>query len=133
MAEAIAKVQALKARGIRNIDVGCMQINMQYHPDGFPDLETALEPESNIAYAAKYLRSLFDDSKSWIAAVGNYHSATPEYHFRYRAKITELWASCAAKAPKSTGWTSPTPIRSAAAVAYGLSSPLWERPFFEPP
>ncbi len=90
-AEAIAQVQALKARGIRNIDVGCMQINMQYHPDAFPDLETAFEPESNVAYAAKYLRSLFDDSKSWITAVGNYHSATPEYHFRYRAKITELW------------------------------------------
>lgn len=90
-AEAIAQVQALKARGIRNIDVGCMQINLMYHPNAFPDLETAFEPDSNVAYAAKYLRSLFDDSKSWITAVGNYHSATPEYHFRYRAKITELW------------------------------------------
>lgn len=90
-AEAIAQVQALKARGIRNIDVGCMQINLQYHPNAFPDLETAFEPESNVAYAAKYLRGLFDDSKSWITAVGNYHSATPEFHFRYRAKITQLW------------------------------------------
>jgi hypothetical protein len=90
-AEAIAQVQALKARGIRNIDVGCMQINLQYHPNAFPDLETAFEPENNVGYAAKYLRSLFDDTKSWITAVGNYHSATPEFHFRYRAKITELW------------------------------------------
>jgi hypothetical protein len=91
-AEAIAQVQALKARGIRNIDVGCMQINLQYHPNAFPDLETAFEPESNVAYAAKYLRGLFDDAKSWITAVGNYHSATPEFHFRYRAKINELWS-----------------------------------------
>ena len=90
-AEAIAQVQALKARGIRNIDVGCMQINLMYHPTAFPDLETAFEPDSNVAYAAKYLKGLFDDSKSWITAVGNYHSATPEHHFRYRAKITELW------------------------------------------
>jgi len=90
-AEAIAQVQALKARGIRNIDVGCMQINLQYHPNAFPDLETAFEPDSNVAYAAKYLRGLFDDSKSWITAVGNYHSATPEFHFRYRAKISQLW------------------------------------------
>jgi hypothetical protein len=90
-AEAIAQVQALKARGIRNIDVGCMQINLMYHPNAFPDLETAFEPDSNVAYAAKFLRSQYDDTKSWIAAAGNYHSATPEHHFRYRAKITELW------------------------------------------
>ncbi|MFN4284065.1 MAG: transglycosylase SLT domain-containing protein [Alphaproteobacteria bacterium] len=90
-AEAIAQVQALKARGIRNIDVGCMQINLMYHPNAFPDLETAFEPDSNVAYAAKFLRSQFDETKSWIAAAGNYHSATPEHHFRYRAKITTLW------------------------------------------
>ncbi len=91
-AEAIAQVQSLRARGIRNIDVGCMQINMMYHPDAFANLEAAFEPESNVAYAAKYLRGLYDDTKSWIAAAGNYHSTTPEFHNRYRAKITELWS-----------------------------------------
>lgn len=90
-AEAIAQVQALKARGVRNIDVGCMQINLMYHPNAFPDLETAFEPDSNVAYAAKFLRSQYDETKSWIAAAGNYHSQTPEHHFRYRAKITTLW------------------------------------------
>jgi hypothetical protein len=90
-AEAIAQVQALRARGIRNIDVGCMQINLLHHPDAFPDLETAFEPDSNVAYAASFLKGLFDDSRSWITAVGNYHSATPVFHFQYRAKVVGLW------------------------------------------
>ncbi|HEY4134076.1 MAG TPA: transglycosylase SLT domain-containing protein [Alphaproteobacteria bacterium] len=90
-AEAIAQVQALRARGIRNIDVGCMQINLLHHPDAFPDLETAFDPQSNVAYAASFLKGLFDDSRSWITAVGNYHSATPVFHFQYRAKVVGLW------------------------------------------
>jgi len=43
-AEAIAHVRALQARGIRNIDVGCMQINLHHHPDAFTDLAQALTP-----------------------------------------------------------------------------------------
>ena len=38
--EAIAKVKELQAQGHTNIDVGCMQINLAYHPDAF---ENALE------------------------------------------------------------------------------------------
>ena len=33
-AEAIQAVQALQARGVRSIDVGCMQVNLMHHPDG---------------------------------------------------------------------------------------------------
>ena len=57
-AAAVAEVRALKARRIRNIDVGCMQINLFYHPDAFADLEAALDPASNVAYAASYLKNL---------------------------------------------------------------------------
>ena len=48
-AAAIAEVQRLKARGIKSIDVGCMQVNLQHHPDAFTSLDEALEPSSNVA------------------------------------------------------------------------------------
>jgi hypothetical protein len=89
--EAIDQVKKLRARGVRNIDVGCMQINLMHHPDAFADLEEAFNPEANVAYAVGFLKQLFEQSRSWITAVGNYHSATPEYHMRYRQKITKLW------------------------------------------
>jgi hypothetical protein len=58
-AKAIAHVRELQARGVRNIDVGCMQINLRHHPNAFPDLETAFDPEMNTAYAAQFLNGLF--------------------------------------------------------------------------
>lgn len=90
-AEAIAQVQRLRARGLRNIDVGCMQINLMHHPDAFANLEEALDPQANVAYATGFLKQLFMKHRSWIAAVGHYHSATPELHMRYRQKVTKLW------------------------------------------
>ena len=41
---AIAEVQALKAKGITNIDVGCMQVNLYYHGSNFDDLNEAFDP-----------------------------------------------------------------------------------------
>lgn len=90
-AEAIAQVQKLRARGLRNIDVGCMQINLLHHPNAFASLEEALDPQANVAYATGFLKQLFEKHRSWIVAVGNYHSATPEFHMRYRQKVTKLW------------------------------------------
>lgn len=90
-AEAIKQVEQLRARGVRNIDVGCMQINLMHHPDAFANLEEALDPKANVAYATGFLKQLFEQSRSWLTAVGNYHSATPEFHMRYRQKVTKLW------------------------------------------
>ncbi len=89
--EAIAQVKRLRGRGVRNIDVGCMQINLLHHPDAFADLGEAFDPQANVAYAASFLKQLFDQKRSWVTAVGNYHSATPEFHFRYREKVMKLW------------------------------------------
>jgi hypothetical protein len=89
--EAIAQVKQLRARGVRNIDVGCMQVNLLHHPDAFADLEEALDPQANVAYATSFLKQLFEQKRSWVTAVGNYHSATPEFHFRYREKVMKLW------------------------------------------
>jgi hypothetical protein len=88
--EAIAAARAVRARGVRNIDVGCMQINMLYHGDAFADIEEAFDPAANVAYAARFLRELHAQMGSWHEAAGRYHSATPEHNQRYKAKIARL-------------------------------------------
>ena len=90
-ADAINEVMALQRRGIKNIDVGCMQINLFYHPDAFANLNEAFDPSKNVAYAGKFLRDLKDNHKSWTRAVGFYHSGTPEFHHRYRQKVLGIW------------------------------------------
>lgn len=90
-AEAVNEVMNLQKRGVRNIDVGCMQINLLYHPNAFASLNDAFDPSKNVAYAAKFLRELKDSHDSWTRAVGFYHSGTPEFHNRYREKVLEIW------------------------------------------
>jgi hypothetical protein len=89
--EAIAWVKTLRARGVRNIDVGCMQINLMHHADAFASLDEAFDPVTNVAYAAAFLMRLFEDKRSWTTAIGLYHSATPELHFAYRRKVQAIW------------------------------------------
>lgn len=89
--EAIKHVRALQAKGVRNIDVGCMQINLRYHPDAFKNLNEAFEPRYNVEYAAKFLTRLFKETKSWTQAAGRYHSSNPERHMYYREKVLGFW------------------------------------------
>ncbi len=88
---AIEEVEKLRKQGVRNIDVGCMQVNLKYHPDAFTDLEEAFDPAANVAYAATFLRALRDELGSWSKAVAHYHSATPARHVRYRTKVFAAW------------------------------------------
>lgn len=90
-AAAIAEVERLRAAGVRNIDVGCMQVNLMHHPDAFDSLEQAFDPAENVAYAAHFLRLLKDQQQSWIKAVGSYHSRTPANYLRYRTKVFAAW------------------------------------------
>jgi len=89
--DAVAFVQSLQADGVENIDVGCMQINLKYHPDAFSSIEQAFDAHINATYAANFLKARHAVSKSWILAAGDYHSTTPELNQGYRAKVTKLW------------------------------------------
>ena len=51
-ATAMAAVKRLKSEGVRNIDVGCMQINLLHHPDAYDSLDEAFDPIANSRYAA---------------------------------------------------------------------------------
>lgn len=90
-AEAIAAVQALQARGVRSIDVGCMQVNLMHHPDAFTSLDQAFDPVANANYAARFLTQLHAQTNSWDLATADYHSATPDIGADYQRKVAEVW------------------------------------------
>ena len=90
-AEAIADVEHLRARGVRNIDVGCMQVNLHYHADAFDDLDEAFDPAHNVAYASAYLKRMYEHRRSWPEAAAAYHSTTPEFAGPYRKKVMRIW------------------------------------------
>ncbi len=90
-AQAVAAVRALQARGVRSIDVGCLQVNLLHHPDAFASLEQAFDPGANAGYAARFLRQLQGQAGAWPKAIAQYHSATPELGEPYAAKVMAVW------------------------------------------
>lgn len=109
-AEAIASVNALRARGVRSIDVGCMQVNLFHHGDAFASLEEAFDPIANARYAARFLLRLLGQTGSWPAATAGYHSLTPEIGEPYARKVLALWQSPDSPAQPGTG---PSPFATA--------------------
>src|ERR1700761_1160278 len=83
---AIAFVRKEQAKGITNIDVGCMQVNLQAHAEAFATLEDAFDPVVNVAYAARFLVGLHNSTGNWPTAAGYYHSQTPALASAYRQK-----------------------------------------------
>ncbi len=89
---AIAEVRQLQARGVRLIDVGCMQVNLHHHPNAFAGLEQAFDPLANARYAAQFLSELRGAGGDWARAAGHYHSQTPERAEPYRSRVLSAWA-----------------------------------------
>jgi hypothetical protein len=85
---AVEFVQGLQAEGVSVIDVGCMQVNLHYHPKAFASLEDAFDPATNVAYAAKFLVWLQGETKDWATASRYYHSRTPSLGRAYAARLT---------------------------------------------
>lgn len=91
-ADATAEVAALQAGGMESIDVGCMQVNLRWHPDAFASLDDAFDPVANADYAARLLLQLFEQHGDWPTAIGYYHSPTDWRQENYQAKVAEAWA-----------------------------------------
>ena len=90
-AAALTALTSFRVQSDVNIDVGCMQISLQYHPNAFPDLATALDPVANVDYGALFLSALKDKSGDWMQAVGDYHSTTPGFGNTYRNLVQVAW------------------------------------------
>jgi hypothetical protein len=93
-ADALAEVKRLQSRGISNIDVGCMQINLKYHGHVFQKVEEAIDPINNVAYAATLLKRLRLKSGSWAHAVGRYHAGGWKGRGKdYWRRVRTLWTT----------------------------------------
>ena len=90
-AEAVREAKRLMASGVKSFDVGCMQINLAYHGDAFDSIEDALDPETNVAYGAKFLRNLYDQKGDWVKAAMAYHSKVPSKAQRYKRKLASAF------------------------------------------
>ena len=90
--QAIAEVKRLQSLGIKSIDVGCMQINLSYHPDAFDDLEEAFNPYKNVEYGAKFLKKLYTQKgNDWNKAATAYHSSLPQKAKKYAMKLSKVY------------------------------------------
>ena len=74
LAEAMARFAAAKARGVKLIDVGCMQINVYFHGANFRSLADMFDPAHNVNYAANFLKTLRAQEGTWTLAVARYNA-----------------------------------------------------------
>lgn len=81
-------VAAKLAEGATSIDVGCMQVNLRWHPEAFSTPHEGFDPAKNADYAARFLRKLYEENDNWMEAVGRYHSGTPELSKAYAGAVT---------------------------------------------
>ncbi|MDR3520504.1 MAG: transglycosylase SLT domain-containing protein [Acidocella sp.] len=89
--DAIAFTRLAQSSGANDIDVGCFQVSLKYHPDAFPDLDTAFDPAANATYAAGYLSQLKAQTGSWNTAIADYHSAVPDLGLPYQRRVLAAW------------------------------------------
>ena len=88
--EAVAAATGHGNDGTGTFDVGCFQLNIKWHGDGFASLDDMFDPERNAAYAAQFLATLYQQSGDWAAAVSAYHSRTPDLAEAYLAKVKAI-------------------------------------------
>ncbi len=91
--DALLAVRRMMADGVRSIDVGCMQVNLRYHPRAFTSLDEAFDPAANMAYAASFLQDLKARHGSWRAASARYHSYNPKLREKYATRVDKTLAS----------------------------------------
>lgn len=89
--EAILAVQNLLKQGKKNIDIGCMQISYLHHGHKFESIAAMFDPQRNVEYGANFLTNLRNEQKSWLKAVGMYHSATLKFQVPYKKKVMDTW------------------------------------------
>lgn len=75
--------------GMRSIDIGCMQVNLRWHPNAFSSLAAGFDPKINVDYAARLLRKHYKVTGNWRIAAGRYHSKTSEKQQIYLKSLTQ--------------------------------------------
>jgi hypothetical protein len=95
-ADAVAWTTRALARGVASIDSGCLQVNLEQHPQAFASVDEAFNPAKNADYAARFLLGLYRQTGNWITAAGWYHSHTPLLAGPYREAVQAKFAATVA-------------------------------------
>lgn len=74
LAEALDRFETERSRGVKLIDLGCMQINHHYHGGRFASVAEMFDPHKNVQYAARFLNELHARHDTWTMAVARYHA-----------------------------------------------------------
>ncbi|GHS97474.1 hypothetical protein AGMMS50296_4470 [Alphaproteobacteria bacterium] len=88
---ALKHIQNLEKAPQLSLSVGCMQINWKAHQKEFKDVSEALQPYTNIQFAAKLLRNLFGRYGSWEEAIRWYNPANRKPNDFYLKKVKRHW------------------------------------------
>lgn len=106
--QAIARVRAAQAAGVRLIDVGCMQLNYFYHGKSFSSVEEMMDPHKNVDYAARFLKELKQSEGAWTIAVARYNAGknNDPAQKRYVCRVLErlVQSGFGAWTPRSTAF-----------------------------
>jgi hypothetical protein len=89
--EAVQAVKRFRTKGVRSIDIGCMQVNLHHHPHAFSSIEQAFDPGYNVRYAAKFLLDNYQRKGNWRQAIGAYHSSTEHLGRDYTKRVMNMW------------------------------------------
>ena len=76
-------------QGMTSMDIGCAQINWQWHGQHFRHPKDLLVPQVSLRYAARLLRRHGQESRSWMQAAVRYHSSQAVYQQRYRHRLIQ--------------------------------------------
>lgn len=91
--DAIDFVQTKIPKSVRSYDLGCFQINLRWHGDAFGSKSEMFDPVLNADYAARFLRSLLPEFRTWKRAAGAYHSRTPKFAEKYERIFSQHLAA----------------------------------------
>jgi hypothetical protein len=94
-----------------------------HHPNAFPTLELAFDPQANAAYAARFLKELFAQTGDWNKATGMYHSATPELGAEYQRQVLAVWP----EEQRLAGLVGATPLAQAWGATVAAPPPSFTR------
>lgn len=111
MTSALAYVDTHFQSGARSFDIGCFQINYRWHGQAFESITAMFDPETNARYAAGFLSRLYAELGDWSLAAGAYHSRTPAYAERYRARFDRIRAGLSPAPPATPPPATPSPPR----------------------
>lgn len=91
--EAIRAAQKAVDAGSDQIDIGCFQLNLQWHGTAFAGIGAMLDPAENAEYAARFLADLYAEFGDWRSAAAAYHSRTADLGDAYVERIEAVHAA----------------------------------------